>query len=297
MEPPLSGHDARSNPTADATVLHSVQFGDNIRHLISVLKQHQPPHHFNADLLTFPTNAALIERAAKFSVFAAEEVLKNNINDSSTYALMSHSTVRSNCRVKSEPAETVSYLNSSQPLASDPTVINHDDNQRPALKRKEREKKGKTSSKESKCEKFEDGEKKLPYVHVRARRGQATNSHSLAERARREKINGRMKLLQDLVLGCSKISGTTLVLDEIIYHVKSLQRQVEVLSMKLAEVNLRIDFNIDDMMVVESGSLMDSNFQDVMLPIMWPEVQGNRNRQQYYQRQWDINMVKQPTCT
>ncbi|CAN1183555.1 Transcription factor bHLH48 [Linum perenne] len=294
MEPPLSGHDARSNPTADATVLHSVQFGDNIRHLISVLKQHQPPHHFNADLLTFPTNAALIERAAKFSVFAAEEDVRkmkappNKIVDRRD-ALMSHSTVRSNCRVKSEPAET--------PLASDPTVINHDDNQRPALKRKEREKKGKTSSKESKCEKFEDGEKKLPYVHVRARRGQATNSHSLAERARREKINGRMKLLQDLVLGCSKISGTTLVLDEIIYHVKSLQRQVEVLSMKLAEVNLRIDFNIDDMMVVESGSLMDSNFQDVMLPIMWPEVQGNRNRQQYYQRQWDINMVKQPTCT
>ncbi|CAN1183560.1 Transcription factor bHLH60 [Linum perenne] len=198
MEPPLSGHDARSNPTADATVLHSVQFGDNIRHLISVLKQHQPPHHFNADLLTFPTNAALIERAAKFSVFAAEEVLKNNINDSST---CNTSPLRSNIffinenLVKSEPAET----------ASDPTVINHDDNQRPALKRKEREKKGKTSSKESKCEKFEDGEKKLPYVHVRARRGQATNSHSLAERARREKINGRMKLLQDLVLGCSKV--------------------------------------------------------------------------------------------
>ncbi|XP_042467654.1 transcription factor bHLH49-like [Zingiber officinale] len=35
----------------------------------------------------------------------------------------------------------------------------------------------------------------------------ATNSHSVAERVRREKINERMKLLQDLVPGCSKITG------------------------------------------------------------------------------------------
>ncbi|XP_078432955.1 transcription factor bHLH48-like [Wolffia australiana] len=79
-------------------------------------------------------------------------------------------------------------------------------------------------------------EAKLPYVHVRARRGQATDSHSLAERARREKINARMKLLQDLVPGCSKVSGTAQVLDEIINHVQSLQRQVEFLSMRLAAV-------------------------------------------------------------
>lgn len=70
------------------------------------------------------------------------------------------------------------------------------------------------------------------YIHVRARRGQATDSHSLAERVRillisivfffrffskiflirsvfiqvrREKISERMKLLQDLVPGCNKV--------------------------------------------------------------------------------------------
>uniref|UniRef100_A0A8I6WZJ3 BHLH domain-containing protein n=1 Tax=Hordeum vulgare subsp. vulgare TaxID=112509 RepID=A0A8I6WZJ3_HORVV len=36
------------------------------------------------------------------------------------------------------------------------------------------------------------------YVHVWARRGQATDSHSLAERVRREKITLKMKKLQDL---------------------------------------------------------------------------------------------------
>nr|WPT28607.1 bHLH62 [Diospyros kaki] len=85
------------------------------------------------------------------------------------------------------------------------------------------------------------------YIHVRARRGQATDSHSLAERVRREKISERMKLLQDLVPGCNKVTGKALMLDEIINYVQSLQRQVEFLSMKLASVNPRLDHNLDSL--------------------------------------------------
>ncbi|KAH9331983.1 hypothetical protein KI387_004091, partial [Taxus chinensis] len=123
------------------------------------------------------------------------------------------------------------------------------------------------------------------YIHVRARRGQATDSHSLAERVRREKISERMKLLQDLVPGCNKvvkarvisrfgfcflsyrrsmvwhltcckfevnedlfcvqITGKAVMLDEIINYVQSLQHQVEFLSMKLEAVNPRLDFNLE----------------------------------------------------
>nr|XP_043615585.1 transcription factor bHLH79 isoform X2 [Erigeron canadensis] len=79
------------------------------------------------------------------------------------------------------------------------------------------------------------------YIHVRARRGQATDSHSLAERARREKISERMKILQDLVPGCNKVIGKALVLDEIINYIQSLQHQVEFLSMKLEAVNTRMN--------------------------------------------------------
>ncbi|XP_019437197.1 PREDICTED: transcription factor bHLH137-like isoform X6 [Lupinus angustifolius] len=75
------------------------------------------------------------------------------------------------------------------------------------------------------------------YIHVRARRGEATDSHSLAERIRREKISERMKMLQLLVPGCDKVTGKALMLDEIINHVQSLQNQVELLSLKLASVN------------------------------------------------------------
>ncbi|KAG9143000.1 hypothetical protein Leryth_006272 [Lithospermum erythrorhizon] len=83
------------------------------------------------------------------------------------------------------------------------------------------------------------------YIHVRARRGQATDAHSLAERVRREKISQRMKFLQDLVPGCNKVTGKAVMLDEIINYVQSLQRQVEFLSMKLATINPQMDVDIE----------------------------------------------------
>ncbi|KAI5058933.1 hypothetical protein GOP47_0025252 [Adiantum capillus-veneris] len=92
---------------------------------------------------------------------------------------------------------------------------------------------------------------KPDFIHVRARRGQATDSHSLAERVRREKISERMKFLQDLVPGCSKVTGKAVMLDEIINYVQSLQRQVEFLSMKLAAVNPRVEFSIDNLFARE----------------------------------------------
>ncbi|XP_033148437.1 transcription factor bHLH48 isoform X3 [Brassica rapa] len=121
--------------------------------------------------LTFPPDLA--------AVIAAEQ--NGNISgESSSFGI----------RVKSEPEET----DSSQRFVSNQ---NHN-------KRKERgKKKVKSSMKKTKIS--DEEAEKLPYVHVRARRGQATDNHSLAERARREKINARMKLLQELVPGCDKL--------------------------------------------------------------------------------------------
>ncbi|CAN4092198.1 unnamed protein product [Withania somnifera] len=97
------------------------------------------------------------------------------------------------------------------------------------------------------------------YVHVRAKRGQATNSHSLAERVRRERISERMRLLQELVPGCNKITGKAVMLDEIINYVQSLQQQVEFLSMKLATVNPELNFDIDRMLSKEMLHQQTSN--------------------------------------
>ncbi|KAF3677878.1 Transcription factor bHLH74 [Capsicum annuum] len=108
-------------------------------------------------------------------------------------------------------------------------------------------KKNKSNSKlVAKDEKKANEEAPTGYIHVRARRGQATDSHSLAERVRREKISERMKMLQSLVPGCDKVTGKALMLDEIINYVQSLQNQVEFLSMKLASLNpMYYDFGMD----------------------------------------------------
>ncbi|WCJ33927.1 basic helix-loop-helix (bHLH) DNA-binding superfamily protein [Euphorbia peplus] len=304
---------------ADDTILESLQFGDDIQHLISPPPENGnsftallelPPNQamellhspdltlkttvepllqlqpdFNASNLTFPTNTALIDRAARFSVFAGD-------GSPETSSVPSNSSANLDKAVKCEPTEAESLQLGSDPMTP---VENGANNHRPA-KRKEREKKGKSSTKKNKSSANDNSEdaEKLPYVHVRARRGQATDNHSLAERARREKINARMKLLQELVPGCNKISGTALVLDEIINHVQSLQRQVEFLSMRLAAVNPRIDFNIDSLLAAENGSLMDSNVHSMVSPLMWPEVQVNGNRQQHYQQQWHMDTFHPP---
>ncbi|XP_011089038.1 transcription factor bHLH62 isoform X2 [Sesamum indicum] len=119
------------------------------------------------------------------------------------------------------------------------------------------------------------------YIHVRARRGQATDSHSLAERVRREKISERMKLLQDLVPGCNKVTGKALMLDEIINYVQSLQRQVEFLSMKLASVNPGLDFNMDNLLSKDMFQPQQMYPLDSSAPTLYHH-QPQQNVQQFH---------------
>ncbi|KAF5743661.1 hypothetical protein HS088_TW08G00246 [Tripterygium wilfordii] len=127
-----------------------------------------------------------------------------------------------------------------------------DDETEGKIKKPKRCNGGIKGKKEEKPKAEKKNKKKVPeepptgYIHVRARRGQATDSHSLAERVRREKISERMKILRRLVPACDKVTGKALMLDEIINYVQSLQSQVEFLSMKLASVNpLFYDFGLD----------------------------------------------------
>ncbi|PKA46940.1 Transcription factor UNE12 [Apostasia shenzhenica] len=69
-----------------------------------------------------------------------------------------------------------------------------------------------------------------PRPRVRARRGQATDPHSIAERLRRERIAERMRALQELVPNTNKTDRAAM-LDEIVDYVKFLRLQVKVLSM------------------------------------------------------------------
>ncbi|KAL3654423.1 hypothetical protein CASFOL_004104 [Castilleja foliolosa] len=96
-------------------------------------------------------------------------------------------------------------------------------------------------------------EKPRDVVHVRAKRGQATDSHSLAERLRREKINDKLRCLQDLVPGCYKTMGMAVMLDVIINYVRSLQNQIDFLSMKLSAASLYYDFNSSEAEAIDQS--------------------------------------------
>ncbi|XP_057844890.2 transcription factor BEE 1 isoform X2 [Cryptomeria japonica] len=80
------------------------------------------------------------------------------------------------------------------------------------------------------------------FIHVRARREQAKDRHSLAERVRRAKINERMRILRELVPGCAKTAGVALILEEVINYVKSLQSRVKV-ACESASNDLRIEIS------------------------------------------------------
>uniref|UniRef100_F6HGF5 BHLH domain-containing protein n=1 Tax=Vitis vinifera TaxID=29760 RepID=F6HGF5_VITVI len=226
-------------------------------------------------LSQFPADSGFIERAARFSCFNGGNFsdmmnpfsIPESLNPYSRGGGMLQQDVFASNGLKSVPggqsqkdepsmAEISKDVSSADPeidqvkgspqqpgeASKDNPEIQHKGDQNPSsVPSKNTGKHGKQGAQASDPPKEE-------YIHVRARRGQATNSHSLAERVRREKISERMKFLQDLVPGCSKVTGKAVMLDEIINYVQSLQRQVEFLSMKLATVNPRLDFNIEGML-------------------------------------------------
>ncbi|GLJ22133.1 hypothetical protein SUGI_0415400 [Cryptomeria japonica] len=206
-------------------------------------------------LPAIPSDLAFVERAAKYSSFVeecspkAEEsagiVTNGNGRENASASGVSGNEVKYGCRKKRKnvvEAVSCDALKGKRCKSAESEKDAFEDSKRKA-----------DQSNNSYCTgKVEDARNvkapalpdKKDYIHVRARRGQATDSHSLAERARREKISKRMKVLQDLVPGCSKSTSKALMLDEIINHVQSLQRQVEFLSMKLATCSPIVDIDM-----------------------------------------------------
>ncbi|CAK9168838.1 unnamed protein product [Ilex paraguariensis] len=104
----------------------------------------------------------------------------------------------------------------------------------------------------------EGGAPSQPRQRVRARRGQATDPHSIAERLRRERIAERMKALQELVPNANKTDKASM-LDEIIDYVKFLQLQVKVLSMSRLGGAAAVAPLVADMSSEGSGDCLQGN--------------------------------------
>jgi len=113
------------------------------------------------------------------------------------------------------------------------------------------------------------------------------------------RTGGRDTLIKIVVcFGPCQVSGTALVLDEIINHVQSLQRQVEYLSMRLAAVNPRVDFGgLDNFMTTECGRMAGLNCKNGidLEQVTWPEmgVHGARHLMQLQQQLWHGDLAHQ----
>ncbi|XP_071711976.1 transcription factor BC1-like [Rutidosis leptorrhynchoides] len=224
------------------------------------------------------------------SLYVDQNVFFSNPNTTNTTdftqfnQLHDHANFHNNHHDQISPASSMSVVLDDQKLASVNEMLakKRKDKQMSSLNHAQSKDTSNRMKKTKKSNDYQEEKKKkntkncsseegaVGYIHVRARRGQATDSHSLAERVRREKISERMKLLQAIVPGCDKVTGKALMLDEIINYVQSLQNQVEFLSMKLASVNpILYDFGADaDTFVLKP----DENMSSMVLPIM-PSVQ------------------------
>ncbi|QCE13825.1 phytochrome-interacting factor 3 [Vigna unguiculata] len=114
-----------------------------------------------------------------------------------------------------------------------------------------------------------------PRQRVRARRGQATDPHSIAERLRRERIAERMKALQELVPNANKTDKASM-LDEIIDYVKFLQLQVKVLSMSRLGGAAAVAPLVADMSSEGGGDCIQANGNGS--GALAPNSNGNNNQ-------------------
>ncbi|KAK5804847.1 hypothetical protein PVK06_032498 [Gossypium arboreum] len=218
--------------------------------------------------LPFSSDPGFSERAPRFSSFNGElgfnrNEFQANIPDSKRESLLVSENIPRQNNVNSRKRKSIP----SGKAEETPSMAAADRKIVAGAKRSKKDRAGKehhgNGEKHNKV-KSKAAMAPMEYVHVRARRGQATDGQSLAERVRREKISERMKLLQDLVPGCNKVTGKALMLDEIINYVQSLQCQVEFLSMKLATLNPRMDINMESIVSMDMfrccGSLPSTMF-------------------------------------
>ncbi|XP_047151031.1 transcription factor PIF3-like [Vigna umbellata] len=73
-------------------------------------------------------------------------------------------------------------------------------------------------------------EKEVPAPQIGAKRHRSAEVHNLSERRRRDRINEKMRALQELVPNCNKADKASM-LDEAIEYLKTLQLQLQVMSM------------------------------------------------------------------
>ncbi|XP_014496384.1 transcription factor PIF1 isoform X2 [Vigna radiata var. radiata] len=100
----------------------------------------------------------------------------------------------------------------------------------PAEERKRKGREAEEWDSQSEDVDFESEAKKQVRGSTSTKRSRAAEVHNLSERRRRDRINEKMRALQELIPRCNK-SDKASMLDEAISYLKSLQLQVQMMSM------------------------------------------------------------------
>ncbi|XP_058000595.1 transcription factor PIF3 isoform X4 [Hevea brasiliensis] len=127
--------------------------------------------------------------------------------------------------------KTAEPLVASSSVCSGNSVERVSDEQTQNLKRKHQE----TEESEGPSEDVEEesvGAKKAAPARAGtgSKRSRAAEVHNLSERRRRDRINEKMRALQELIPNCNKVDKASM-LDEAIEYLKTLQLQVQIMSM------------------------------------------------------------------
>ncbi|KAB2636486.1 transcription factor PIF1 [Pyrus ussuriensis x Pyrus communis] len=96
-----------------------------------------------------------------------------------------------------------------------------------------------------------NGKKQVRGSTSSTKRSRAAEVHNLSERRRRDRINEKMKALQELIPRCNK-SDKASMLDEAIVYLKSLQLQVQMMSMGYGMIPMMFP-GVQQMMSVPMG--------------------------------------------
>ncbi|KAF2313780.1 hypothetical protein GH714_013358 [Hevea brasiliensis] len=195
IEMDMNIHMLKQLPELNPSILENFSVNDFL--VDSFLAHHQQPPEFPASY----------DHNGLSSTFHHPDILNSATIVHAVASTSSQNLFPDNCKKRKAEAQSTSSSKNISPTASTTNT-----------KKKNklgRGKKGKNKEKE-----VDEAEE---VIHVRAKRGQATDSHSIAERS----------------------MGIAVMLDEIINYVHSLQNQVEFLSMELAAASCSYDLNLE----------------------------------------------------
>ncbi|KAL1550084.1 transcription factor PIF1-like [Salvia divinorum] len=203
---------------------------------------------------------------------APESRVSHTVTDSGPPVNADSATVRTGGT--SAAAGTCDYTVASSP-GSSPTSFSGDTHQpqhKPAAAAEDRKRKVREVD-DNECQsediEFEAAEgKKQGCGSASTKRSRAAEVHNLSERRRRDRINEKMRALQELIPRCNK-SDKASMLDEAIEYLKSLQLQVQMMSMGCGMVPMMYPVGVQQYMPAAMGlgmGMMDMGMSRPMVP-------------------------------